>query len=165
MEATEIRCVAVVDKDLAPGHAANAVGVMSITLGALVPELAGADLVDADGEALPGLIPQGITVLAASGDVLRDLRLRAAALGLRVIAMPTLGHQTNDYEEVRRRVAETPTGAVDFLGDNRLWRSRRGEESDREPSSSAIAHHHTCACGRHRPPRKKAWTIRVYRPN
>ena len=116
MQATDIRCVAVVDKDLAPGHAANAVGVMSITLGALVPELAGADLIDADGEALPGLIPQGITVLAASGDVLRDLRLRAAALGLRVIAMPTLGQQTNDYEEVRRRVAETPTGDVDFLG-------------------------------------------------
>jgi hypothetical protein len=30
--------------------------------------------------------------------------------------MPTLGQQTNDYEEVQRRVAKTPTGDVDFLG-------------------------------------------------
>jgi hypothetical protein len=97
MEATEIRCVAVVDKDLAPGHAANAVGVMSITLGALVPELAGADLIDADGEALPGLIPQGITVLAASGDVLRDLRLRAAA------SRPTTTKKSGAASPRRRR--------------------------------------------------------------
>lgn len=116
LEAGEIRCVAVVDEALRPGHAANAVGVTAITLGALVPELMGGDLVDGEGRTLPGLIPQGITVLAASRETLRDLRTRAAAGGLGVIAMPALGQQTNDYEEVRRRVAEMATDEVEFLG-------------------------------------------------
>jgi len=116
MDATELRCVAVVDKALAAGHAANAVGVISITLGALVPELAGDDLVDAEGETLPGLIPQGITVLAATSEVLRDIRAKARAAGLGVIAMPTLGQQTNDYEEVRRRIAQMNSADVEFLG-------------------------------------------------
>jgi hypothetical protein len=116
MAATELRCVAVVDKALAPGHAANAVGVMSTTLGSLVPELAGGNLVDAEGETLPGLIPQGITVLAATSDVLRDIRAKARLAGLGVIAMPTLGQQTNDYEEVRRRVAQMNSADIEFLG-------------------------------------------------
>lgn len=115
-EAPRVRCVAVVDDTLPPGRAANAVGILSITLGALLPELAGPDLVHADDEVLPGLIPQGITVLAAPRALLGDLRSKARASELGFIAMPVFGHETNDYEEVRRRVAELPAGEVHYLG-------------------------------------------------
>lgn len=116
LSASTLRCVAIVDNSLTAGHAANAVAVMSITLGAQVPELMGGDLVDAEGETLPGLIPQGITILAAPRDTLRELRTKARAAGLDVIAMPTLGQQTNDYEDVRRNVAKMATDEVEFLG-------------------------------------------------
>jgi hypothetical protein len=51
------RCVIVVDEALPPRLAANAAAVLALTLGALEPALAGADFVDGDEEAHPGLIP------------------------------------------------------------------------------------------------------------
>lgn len=42
------RCVVVVNDALSIGHAANAVGVLSVTLGTLVGGLPGEDLIDAD---------------------------------------------------------------------------------------------------------------------
>lgn len=74
-----LRCVVAVDESLPPGLAANATGMLALTLGATVPGLAGAALVDADGEVHPGLIPQGLTVLRAPAIRLSELRARAAA--------------------------------------------------------------------------------------
>lgn len=110
------RCVIVVDQDLPPGLAANAAAVLALTLGALQPDLAGADLVDADEETHPGLIPVGLPVLRASRDELVELRRRAAADGVSVIDFPTIGQQTNDYDEVRARVARTPTAELRYIG-------------------------------------------------
>lgn len=53
----DTRCIVIVDEALPPGLAANAVGVLALTLGATLPALVGADLIDADGERHPGLIP------------------------------------------------------------------------------------------------------------
>jgi hypothetical protein len=58
----------VVDESLPPGLPANATGVVALTLGATVAGLPGAALVDADGDAHPGLIPQVLPVLRASAD-------------------------------------------------------------------------------------------------
>jgi hypothetical protein len=110
------RCVIVIDQDLPPGRAANAAAVLALTLGAREPDLAGADLVDADEQTHPGLIPIGLPVLRASRDDLVELRRRAAADGVSVIDFPTVGQQTNDYDEVRSRVARTPTAELTYLG-------------------------------------------------
>lgn len=55
----------VVDGSLPIGLAANATGMLALTLGATVAGLPGEELVDADGETHPGLIPQGLPVLRA----------------------------------------------------------------------------------------------------
>lgn len=112
-----LRCVVTVDESLPPGLAANATGMLALTLGATVPGLAGAALVDADGEVHPGLIPQGLTVLRAPAIRLGELRARAtASKGVGVIDFPTHCQQTNDYDEVRRRVADIPTAELRYLG-------------------------------------------------
>ena len=111
-----LRCVIVVDESLPPGLAANASGMLAVTLGATVAGLPGAALIDADGDVHPGLIPQGLTVLRAPADRLSDLRAQAAASeDVGVIDFPTDCQQTTDYDEVRRRVAGIPTADLRYL--------------------------------------------------
>jgi hypothetical protein len=112
-----LRCVVVVDDALPIGLAANATGMLALTLGASVPDLPGAALVDADGETHPGLIPQGLPVLRAPAERLGELRARAAAHDeLGVIDFPADGQRSTDYDEVRRRVAATPGAELRYLG-------------------------------------------------
>jgi Protein of unknown function (DUF2000) len=111
-----LRCVIVVDGSLPPGLAANATGMLAVTLGATVAGLPGAALVDADGDVHPGLTPQGLAVLRAPAARLSDLRARAAASeDVGVIDFPTDCQQTTDYDEVRRRVAGTPAAELRYL--------------------------------------------------
>jgi Protein of unknown function (DUF2000) len=111
-----LRCVIVVDDSLPPGLAANATGMLAVTLGASVAGLPGAALVDADGDVHPGLIPQGLAVLRAPADRLSDLRaLAAASEDVGVIDFPTDCQQTTDYDEVRRRVAAIPAPHLRYL--------------------------------------------------
>lgn len=111
-----VRCVVVVDESLSAGHAANATGVLALTLGATVPGLPGEPLIDADGSAHPGLIPQGVTVLRAPTATLSRLRSQAEASGqLSVIDFPTEGQRTTDYDEVRRQVSATPSEQLQYV--------------------------------------------------
>lgn len=111
-----MRCVIVVDESLPSGPAANATGMLAVTLGATVAGLPGAALVDADGDVHPGLLPQGLTVLRAPGDRLGDLRAQAAASeSVGVIDFPADCQQTTDYDEVRRRVAGIAAGDLHYL--------------------------------------------------
>jgi hypothetical protein len=111
-----VRCVIVVDEGLPPGLAANAAGVLALTLGATVEGLAGPDAVDADGQVHPGLIPMGLPVLAAPRGRLGDLRARAVDAGVGVVDFPTFGQQTTDYEAFRGLVAQTPNEQLEYLG-------------------------------------------------
>ena len=106
----------VLDVDLAPGLAANAAAVLGVTLGATVEGVVGPDLVDADGEAHPGLFEKGLPVLAARREELPELRARAVRAGVGVIDIPAVGQQTNDYDEVRAYVARTATADLEYLG-------------------------------------------------
>jgi len=111
-----LRCITVVDESLPPGLAANATGMLAVTLGATVAGLPGAALVDADGDVHPGLIPQGLTVLRAPADRLSDLRAQAAASeDVGVIDFPTDCQQTTDYDAVRRRIAGIPAADLRYL--------------------------------------------------
>lgn len=120
-----LRCVVVVDGSLPPGRAANATGMLALTLGATMAGLPGAALVDADGDVHPGLIPEGLTVLRAPADRLSELRAQAAASeNVGVIDFPTDCQQTTDYDEVRRRVARIPAADLRYLA-ILLYGSRR----------------------------------------
>ena len=103
-----MRCAIVVDVNLAAGKAANAAAVVALTIGKRHPELAGADLIDAGGDAHPGLIPIGIAVLAAETNELPGVRARALKNGIDIVDFPALGQQTTDYSEFGLRVRQTP---------------------------------------------------------
>jgi len=111
-----MRCVAVIDNMLPVGNAANAAAVLALTMGKRQPHLAGEALVDASGDAHPGLIPIGIPVLGAPADELPAIRGKAIAAGLEVVDFPVQGQQTTDYAEFRRLVSETNPEAIRYLG-------------------------------------------------
>jgi hypothetical protein len=106
----------VVDESLPAGLAANAVGVLAVTLGATLPALVGSDLRDADGGTHRGLIVQGLPVLAAPTSELTALRDRARVADLGVIDFPRHGQKTTDYDEFGDELARLPAGDITYLG-------------------------------------------------
>lgn len=116
MTAADLRCVAVLDDALPPGLAANAAGVLALTLGATLPDLVGPELLDADGVSHPGLIPNGLPVLAATTSELSTLRDHARAAELGVIDFPTYGQETTNYDEFRAQLAQLPARQITYLG-------------------------------------------------
>ena len=110
------RCVIVVDGALPAGRAANAAAVIALTLGKRHPHLAGPDLVDASGQAHPGLIPIGIAVLAAAAPDFGALRAKALKSGIDVVDFPAQGQQTTDYGEFGLRVRQVPLEDLTYVG-------------------------------------------------
>ncbi|WP_333823560.1 DUF2000 domain-containing protein [Pinisolibacter sp.] len=109
------RCVIVVDEALPVGRAANAAAVVALTIGRRHPGLVGDDLVDAGGGHHPGLIPIGISVLAATAADLVAVRGKALARGIDVVDFPTAGQETTDYAAFGDAVARTPAGDLGYV--------------------------------------------------
>lgn len=110
------RCVIVLDNALPPGKAANAAAVLALTLGQRHPGLVGSPLVDACGNAHPGLIPIGIAVLQAPADALPALRDRALESGCDVVDFPVEGQRTTDYAAFLEAFLACPVGGHAYLG-------------------------------------------------
>lgn len=110
------RCVIIVEAGLSPGRAANAVGVIALTIGQRHPELVGAPLVDGSGNVHPGLIPIGITVLAAPSAVMPQLLYKGLEVGCDVIDFPAPGQQTTNYRAFMEEVAQTAHDRLQYAG-------------------------------------------------
>lgn len=110
------RCAILVDGTLPIGRAANAVAVIALSLGNRHPHLSGPDLIDGSGHAHPGLIPIGVTVLAASATDLSDVRARALKRGIDTVDFAAQGQQTTDYAEFGARVRDVPTENLVYVG-------------------------------------------------
>ncbi len=110
------RCVIVVEDALPRGLAANAAAVLAVTLGAMAPELVGPPLTDADGHEHPGLIGRGLPILRGDRAQLSELARTATELDAGLIALPTFGQQTTDYDAFRGEVARTSAAELAYLG-------------------------------------------------
>jgi hypothetical protein len=110
------RTVVVVDRELPKGLAANAVAILAITLGATEPELPGPDVVDGGGRTHPGLFPGGLPILGVDRPRLASVHDGARERGLRVVSLPAVAQQTNDYETFRSAVADTAADELEYVG-------------------------------------------------
>jgi hypothetical protein len=109
------RCVAIIDASLTIGKAANAAAVMALTMGQRQPHLVGDPLLDSAGNHHPGLIPIGISILAAPADDLPRVREKALGAGLDVVDFPAQGQQTTHYGEFRRMMSETAPSQLRYV--------------------------------------------------
>jgi hypothetical protein len=113
---TAERCVIVVDSELAVGRAANAAAVIALTIGQRHPELVGPALIDASGHEHPGLIPIGITVLAASQSTLTDIRSKGLEARCDIVVFPVQGQQTTHYAAFVEAVAQIASEEMEYVG-------------------------------------------------
>jgi hypothetical protein len=110
------RCVIVINQDLPLGNIANAAAVLALTLGQRHPMLVGEVLADSQGQCWPGLIPIGISVLAASEEQLGALLQQPRAAEVDRILFPVDGQQTTNYAQFRASVANLPSSEWRLLG-------------------------------------------------
>lgn len=110
------RCVIVVDQNLPIGRAANATAVIALTIGQRHPILVGEPLVDKSGFNHPGLIPMGITVLAASSEELLAIRQKGVESECDVVDFPMEGQQTTNYQTFREAVAVIEPQSLRYVG-------------------------------------------------
>ena len=102
------RWVVVVDGDLSPGTAVNAVACVAAHVGSVVRGLLGPDGTDAGGGTHPGLPWAGCTVLAASAAELAQLRRKAVAAGdVDVCDTPASAQTNRVYAEYLAELAGT----------------------------------------------------------
>jgi hypothetical protein len=114
--AARLKWVIVVDAALPPGRAANAAVCTAAATSRAVSGLLGADAVDADGVAHPGLPWAGCTVLAADAETLRAVRTRASARPDFFVAdMPAAAQETRVYAEYLAAVGASPTAGIDYF--------------------------------------------------
>ncbi|NBH08353.1 DUF2000 domain-containing protein [Amycolatopsis sp. SID8362] len=111
------KCAIVVSEELPTGLAANAAGVLSVTLGHRVDGLVGADVEDADGVAHPGIIATPLPILAAPRAKVAAL-VRAAAEDdeLFFVSFSALAQSCRTYAEYTGRMAATTTAGLDSVG-------------------------------------------------
>ena len=108
----KLKWVVIVDRELPPGPAANAVACLSASVGRAVPNLVGPGGLDASGGHHRGLPWLGCTILAASPEELRTIRTRAVSrddLYVVDIAEPARSTPT---VRIRRRRTWQPSSAA-----------------------------------------------------
>lgn len=110
------RCVIVMDKALTGGYLANAIVVISLTVGQRHPVLVGEPLVDASGFMHPGLIPIGIPMLCVQQLDLVGIRQTALDNRCDVVDFPVEGQQTKNYEEFVEMTAQIRQEDMKYTG-------------------------------------------------
>ncbi len=112
------KCVIVIDPSLPLGTLANAIAVLSSSLGRAVPTMIGADLVDHHGVRRRGITTLGIPVLKGSPELLSQMReaLKEAEPALTVIDLISATRHTRSYEEYATELAATPIEELAYFG-------------------------------------------------
>lgn len=114
--AARLKWVVVVDEGLPGGRAVNAAVCVAAATSTAVAGLLGPDALDADGSLHPGLPWAGCTVVAASPEQLRAIRMKAAGSpDVFVADMPAAAQSTRVYDEYLSEVAATTTEGTELL--------------------------------------------------
>jgi hypothetical protein len=111
------KCAFIIDKDLAPGLAMNAVAALSMSVGRFVEGIIGDSVKDADGQAHTGITAIPLPVLKGEATDLRDIALKAAGLpDVFVVDFTAVAQSARSYDDYTHRTAELPTAELPYIG-------------------------------------------------
>lgn len=119
MEASNKKCVMVIDGRLPPGLIANTAAILGITLGRQLPETVGADVYDATGRAHLGIIEFPVPVLRGTAETIRTVRERLYEpefAGLTAADFSELAQGCRTYQEFTGKMAAVPEADLTYLG-------------------------------------------------
>lgn len=111
------KVVVALTSDLPVGLAINAGALLGITLGRMLPQLVGPDVVHASGTVHPGISAWNLPVLKASAQRLGELAGKARTdPQVTVIDLTQVAQQARTYAEYTLRLAELPTEEQRLVG-------------------------------------------------
>jgi hypothetical protein len=115
---SENKCVIVVDPNLPLGTLANAIAVLSSSLGRAVPGMIGTDLLDHAGSPRRGITTLAIPILKGSPEQLGRMReaLKAAEPELTVIDLISATRHTRSYTEYAAELSATTIDKLAYFG-------------------------------------------------
>ena len=110
------KCVIVVDKALGPGHAANAVSVIGVSMGRSVEGLIGPDLHSRDQVNYPGVIYVPLPILLSTNEQLRVLHAKSLEDDdIHVLPFSALAQSCKTYQEYESRITEADSSTLELV--------------------------------------------------
>src|SRR5690348_6515541 len=110
------KCVIVVNESLPFGQLANAIAVLTISIGKKHPEIVGYDLVDHDGHIHSGITTLPIPVLKA-GEKVAQIRIALRRHPeLTVVDVTSATSVTRSYDEYAQKIKTTPVDQLNYYG-------------------------------------------------
>ncbi len=87
------KCVMIIDENLPLGNIVNTAAIFGVTLGKVMPEVVGDDVIDADGNIHMGIIAIPIPILRGNPQLIKEIRQKLYEPGFEdvtVVDFPTL---------------------------------------------------------------------------
>lgn len=119
MSDNNIKSVMVIDSELPIGIIANTAAILGVSLGKLIPEQVGEDVMDASGQTHLGIVSTPITMLNGNKSVLKDLRSRLYDPEFRdlvVVDFSDVAQSCNVYNEYAAKAAVTAEQDYNYFG-------------------------------------------------
>ena len=111
------KCAVVVNEGLPAGLAANAAGVITMTLGKQVDGLIGLDVKDADGVIHAGIVLIPVPILTTGAERVSAIREEAAAnADVVTVGFTALAQSCRTYDEYIEKMANSKTADLSFVG-------------------------------------------------
>lgn len=113
----KVKCVIVLAQDLPAGLAANAAGVLAVTLGHRVPALLPDDAVDASGQRHAAIINIPLPILIADRPLIGRLLEQATHReDVTTVGFSDVAQRTRTYEEYVATLAQTLSSQLTYVG-------------------------------------------------
>lgn len=119
MEEQNLKCVMVVDEELPLGIVTNTAAIMGITLGKMMPDVVGEDVVDKTGNEHLGIIEFPVPILKGTADGIRNIRERLYQPefeDLTVVDFSDLAQGCKTYDEFIGKMADVPECDLQYYG-------------------------------------------------
>lgn len=109
----------VIDEALPLGIIANTAAILGITLGKMMPEVVGENVVDQNGNEHLGIIEFPVPILKASAEAIKSIREKLYQpdfSDLTVVDFSDLAQGINVYKEFIEKMATAPESTLNYLG-------------------------------------------------
>ena len=119
MDATNEKCVMVIDERLPMGVIANTAAILGITLGKRMPKVVGADVIDGGGNAHLGIIEFPVPILKGSPETIKAIReklYQPEYQDVTAVDFSDLAQGCKTYGEFNEKMRRAPESDLNYLG-------------------------------------------------
>lgn len=113
------KCVMIIDENLPLGNMVNTAAIFGVTLGKVMPEVVGDDVIDADGNIHMGIIAIPIPILKGNPQLIKEIRQKLYEPGFEdvtVVDFSDLAQSCNDYNEFTEKMAKNAESDLSYFG-------------------------------------------------